>query len=367
MSTVPDVIALKKSLSTEQRSSDIEPAAVGLRGIPETSAWQRELSLAIRNSTELLQQLGLAASGNLVNAAADEPLSVADDAGFPVMVTHSFLKRMRVGDPADPLLRQVLPVASEHRPVAGFVPDPVGDLSARRAPGLLQKYAGRALMIVSGACAIHCRYCFRRDYPYHEDAAAASGWEPALQALAEDDSITEVILSGGDPLMLSDARFSQLCRRLDEVPHIRRLRLHSRLPVVLPSRVTGELLSLLSSLRAQPLCVIHANHPAEIAGDCPAALQKLVRGGIPVLNQTVLLKGINDHADTLEELSRRLIDLGVLPYYLHQLDRVTGTAHFEVDLATGRRLITELSQRLPGYAVPRYVQEIAGEQQKTRL
>lgn len=223
------------------------------------------------------------------------------------------------------------------------------------------------MLVTTGACAVHCRYCFRRHYPYQQEPRRLEDWEPAFEALAADDSIHEILLSGGDPLMLTDARLASLIERLEQIPHLRRLRLHSRLPIVLPDRVSDELLQLLSSTRLTTIMVVHANHPQEIQLDCTDALSRLVRGGIPTLNQAVLLQGINDDEEVLAELCERLIDLGVLPYYLHQLDRVSGAAHFEVSVERGRELVAALRRRLPGYAVPQYVAELAGELHKTPL
>jgi len=286
---------------------------------------------------------------------------------FPVMVTESYLARMRRVDPDDPLLRQVLPLDAETARIPGFTTDAVGDQQAELAPGLLQKYAGRALLIATGACAIHCRYCFRRHFPYGDAPRTLDDWEPALATLRADDTIHEIILSGGDPLMLTDRRLADLIQLLAEIPHLTRLRIHTRLPIVLPSRVTDELLELLVSSRFSTIMVVHANHACELAGDCGVALKKLVRHGIPTLNQAVLLRGVNDTADTLADLCEQLVDLGVMPYYLHQLDRVTGAAHFEVAEDIGRALIQELRRRLPGYAVPQYVREEQGESHKTPL
>ena len=319
-------------------------------------SWHRALAEAIRDPDELLDALQL---GDEHRAAARRSAQL-----FPVMVPRSYLARMRPADPLDPLLRQVLPLGAEEDVVEGFVPDAVGDATARRAPGLLHKYAGRVLLIATGACAVHCRYCFRRHYPYGDEPRRLNDWEPAFQEIAGDPSVTEVILSGGDPLMLTDARLTGLCRRIVEVPHVRRLRLHSRLPIVLPERVTPGLLQLLTGTRLTPIMVVHANHPREIAGDCAVALRQLVRSGITVLNQAVLLKGINDDADVLTALCETLVDLGVLPYYLHQLDRVAGTAHFEVPEVVGLALIAAIRERLPGYAVPQFVREIAGAPHK---
>jgi EF-P beta-lysylation protein EpmB len=320
------------------------------------SGWQRSLAAAIRDPAELLRLLKL--PEELVGPAQ------AAAGQFPVMVPRSYLARMRTGDPSDPLLRQVLPIGEELRPVPGFEVDAVGDSAARVVPGMLHKYHSRVLLITTGACAVHCRYCFRRHYPYGEEPRRLQDWAPAFEAIEADESIDEVILSGGDPLMLTDIRLGELMERLARIDHLRRVRLHSRLPIVLPERVTAELIGLLRGTRLQTVFVVHANHPQEVADDCEEALRALTGGGVPTLNQSVLLKGVNDDAAALEELSRRLINVGVMPYYLHQLDRVSGTAHFEVERARGLALIDELRRRLPGYAVPQLVEEIAGDASK---
>jgi EF-P beta-lysylation protein EpmB len=274
---------------------------------------------------------------------------------------------MRPGDPADPLLRQVLPIGEELHEAPEFLTDPVNDGAARIAPGLLHKYAGRALMIATGTCAVHCRYCFRRHYPYGEEPRRLDDWQAAFESLRADDSIHEVLLSGGDPLVLSDGRLAALFDELAAIPHLRRVRIHSRLPIVLPDRVTGSLLDVLRGTRLQPVMVVHANHPQEIQDDCAESLRRLVAGGVPTLNQAVLLRGVNDDVESLAGLCESLIDLGVIPYYLHQLDRVQGAAHFEVAEDRGRELIEALHARLPGYAVPRYVREEPGAVGKTPL
>lgn len=318
--------------------------------------WQKALACAIRDPDQLVDALEL----------PDEFREPARRAAklFPLLVPHSYLDRMRRSDPRDPLLLQVLPLGAEEVEVPGFVTDAVGDNAARVAPGLLHKYKGRALLIATGACAVHCRYCFRRHYPYHDEPRRMADWEPALMAIAGDESLHEVILSGGDPLMLTDARLTELCERIGDIPHVRRLRLHTRLPIVLPERVTDSLIGLLTSGRLTPIVVVHANHPRELDGTCGESLRQMVQSGITTLNQAVLLRGVNDDAQTLTALCEGLVDLGVLPYYLHQLDRVVGTAHFEVPEETGRELIEQLRRRLPGYAVPQYVREIAGEEYK---
>ena len=315
--------------------------------------WHRSLAAAIRDADALVDRLALPEEYR-------EPARRAANR-FPVMVPESFLARMRPGDPDDPLLRQVLPLEAECDDVPGFTVDAVGDSDARRAPGLLQKYAGRALLIATGSCAVHCRYCFRRHYPYGEEPRRLEEWDAALEVFSSDPSLREVILSGGDPLMLTDARLGELIDRLASIPHVRRLRVHSRLPIVLPDRVTVDLLDLLRGHDSlQPIMVVHANHPAEITGDCVDALRRLVEAGMPVLNQAVLLKGVNDDARTLAELSERLVDVGVMPYYLHQLDPVQGVAHFEVADEKAVALVERLRERLPGYAVPRLVRETPG-------
>jgi L-lysine 2,3-aminomutase len=323
------------------------------------SDWHRSLANAIRDPAELISRLGLPDS--LLG-----PASRASES-FPLLVPESYLRRMRTGDVNDPLLRQVLPLSDELVEASGFIADPVGDAAAHRAPGLLHKYAGRALLIATGSCAVHCRYCFRREYPYQQEPRRLDDWTPALEAIASDESLHEIILSGGDPLMLTGARLADMLERLAAIPHLRRVRVHSRLPIVLPDRVTPELLDLLRSTRLTPIMIVHANHPAEIVDDCRDALRDLVQSGITTLNQAVLLRDVNDDANTLAELCERLVDLGVLPYYLHQLDRVRGAAHFEVDESRGLELIAELQRRLPGYAVPRYVREVAGAESKTAV
>jgi EF-P beta-lysylation protein EpmB len=274
---------------------------------------------------------------------------------------------MRPSDAADPLLRQVLPIDAESITATGFTADPVGDHAAELRPGLIHKYQGRVLMVTTGACAVHCRYCFRRHFPYEEAPKSLAAWEPAFQAIAEDSTISEVILSGGDPLTLVDPLLARLADRLAEIPHVRRLRVHTRLPIVIPQRVTDELLAWLCGTRLTPIMVVHANHPAEIDSTVATELSRLVEAGIPVLNQAVLLRSVNDDVAVLAELCERLVNLRVMPYYLHQLDRVAGAAHFEVPLQRGRELMAQLQSRLPGYAVPRYVQEIAGEEHKIPL
>ena len=287
---------------------------------------------------------------------------------FALVVPHAFLARIRRGQPDDPLLRQVLPLDAESRPQPpGFSTDPVGEDNAVRAAGLLQKYHGRALLITASVCAVACRYCFRRHFPYDESPARATDWDAALRVLAADPSLEEVILSGGDPLMRSDRWLAEFVTKLEAIPHLRRIRIHTRLPIVIPDRVDGQLLAWLGATRLAPTVVVHANHPAEIDATCGDALLRMVKAGIPVLNQTVLLAGINDDAEVLAALSRKLLDYRVQPYYLHQLDPVAGAAHFAVPVPRGLEIIAAMRTMLPGFGVPRYVREEIGVAHKVEL
>lgn len=326
---------------------------------PPAPRWQDALKTAIRQPRQLIERLGL--SQSLLPAAEQAARQ------FGLFAPLGYVDRMRYGDPHDPLLRQILPLDVELDDVAGFQIDPVGDAQAKLQPGLLKKYQGRALLVTTGACAIHCRYCFRRHYPYGESPRSPDDWQPALEAVAADRSIDEVILSGGDPLTLVDSHLAELARRIAAIEHVQRLRVHTRLPIVIPERVTDELLGRLRGTRLVPVMVVHANHAQELDARVLTALARLIDAGIPVLNQAVLLRGVNDNVDALAELSTRLINARVMPYYLHQLDRVAGAAHFEVPVDQGRALVEALRARLPGYAVPRYVVEQPGAVSKTPL
>ncbi len=325
----------------------------------QPAGWQRAWREALRDPRELLALLGLE---SLAAGLSDEAA-----AGFPLRVPHAFAARMRHGDPADPLLRQVLPVLDEDRLVPGFALDAVGDGAARAARGVIRKYHGRALLVATGACAVHCRYCFRRHFPYAEETAAAEGWRDAVAAIAADGSIDEVILSGGDPLALATSKLAELTDALAAVPHLRRLRIHTRLPIVLPERVDAPLLEWLRALPWPVAVVVHANHANEFDAGVDAAMATLRGAGATLLNQAVLLRGVNDSVDALAALSERAFAGGVLPYYLHQLDRVAGTAHFEVPDARARELHAALAARVSGYLVPRLVREIPGDTGKRPL
>lgn len=322
-------------------------------------AWRQALRTAVRDPLELCRRLQLPANC--------EPAAVRASRHFPVLAPSSYLARMEPGNPRDPLLRQVLPLDDELTAAAGFTADPVGDLAAQRGAGLLHKYLGRALMITTSLCAVHCRYCFRREYPYGRSPPTTARWSAAVDEIARDASLEEVILSGGDPLTLGDSPLADLVEMLARIPHLRRLRVHTRLPIMIPDRVTDELIAWLRGTRLTPVVVVHANHPRELDAEVAVSLGKLVEAGIPLLNQAVLLRGVNDDLGTLIELSQRLLDCRVMPYYLHQLDRVAGAAHFETPVEVGRRLIEEMTARLPGYAVPKYVREVPGAPAKQRI
>jgi EF-P beta-lysylation protein EpmB len=333
--------------------------AVSERQAAGDATWQQDLRNAVRDAHQLCRRLGL--PPELADAAADGASE------FPVFVPPAYLARIRLGDSHDPLLRQVLPVADEMTSSNGFSRDPVADEQATLQPGLLQKYAGRALLVTTGACAVHCRYCFRRHFPYDQVPHGTTAWDPALASIAADDSLSEVILSGGDPLMLVDSQLATLVEKIAAIAHITRLRVHTRLPIMIPSRVTDELVDWLTGTRLTPVVVIHANHARELDNVVAASVDRLRQAGATLLNQAVLLRGVNDTVEAQLGLSSRLIEIGVVPYYLHQLDRVAGAAHFEVPIEQGRMLIDELRATLPGYMVPKYVQEIPDRPNKLPL
>ena len=300
------------------------------------ASWQADFAAAVTDPAELASLLGLPESW--VGPAREAARM------FPMRVPRSFVARMRRGDPTDPLLRQVLPVAEELEHTAGRSSDPLQEADARRAPGLLHKYRGRALLIATGACAMHCRYCFRREFPYEDQQSDTGRWHDALAALAADPSIEELILSGGDPLSLGNARLQTLGRELADIPHLRSLRLHTRNAVVLPSRVDDGLVEWIKGLPWRVTVVLHVNHAQELEGDAVEAIARLRDTGALLLNQSVLLRGVNDDAATLVALSKRLHELGVLPYYLHLTDAVNGTAHFDVDELRGRAIVEALAR-----------------------
>jgi EF-P beta-lysylation protein EpmB len=321
--------------------------------ISSTSNWQQQLRDAWRDGHALLAHLELDAGA----------LGLDPDSPFPLRVPRAFVDRIRAGDPDDPLLRQVLPSARERHAQDGFSADPVGDSASRAGHGLLHKYQGRVLAITTGACAIHCRYCFRREFPYAEAQASPSEWDALASYLRDRPDVSELILSGGDPWMLSTERLQRLTEllidRLGRASPLRRLRIHTRMPITLPARVDPALLDWLSGLPWSTVVVVHANHAQEFDTEVAAALGRLREAGAWVLNQAVLLAGVNDSVDALAALMDTGFEAGALPYYLHLLDRVNGSAHFEVDGERARTLMTALRERLPGYLVPRLVREQA--------
>lgn len=320
-------------------------------------SWQHALSNAINNADELLEKLGL--SGHL-QAIDKEKIRQ-----FPLRVPQSYVQKMRYGDASDPLLRQVFPLIDEGFNSEGYLMDPVGDQLAVTSPGILQKYQGRALLLTTGACAIHCRYCFRRHFPYSDSNPLSSQWQQSLTQLQSDTSVTEVILSGGDPLSLHDDKLANLVSDLAAIPHIKRLRIHTRLPVVLPERINESLLHWIKATRLKTVMVIHSNHANEIDQHAEYALAQLKQADCQLLNQTVLLRGVNDSVEALTALSERLNEVDVMPYYLHLLDKVAGAQHFDVAEKRAVELIDAIRKLLPGYLVPRLVREQQGEASKT--
>ena len=344
-------VNLRTKSRVSQSPSNTSPTAA--------TRWQTVLKTAIRDPHELCRKLQLAKRWL---PAAERAASL-----FPLFAPLPYVNRIAPGNPFDPLLRQILPVEEEFESVPGFESDPVDERDAQLAPGLLQKYQGRALLVATGVCAIHCRYCFRRHYPYAEQPKSLDQWAPALQAITTDTSLEEIILSGGDPLTLVDSQLAELTCRLGQIKHLQRIRIHTRLPIMIPQRVNDDLLGWLTATRLTPVFVIHCNHPAELDDDVADSLQRVSEAGIPLLNQSVLLRGVNDDEETLVALMKKLIQFRAMPYYLHQLDRVQGAHHFEVPVERGLSLMRHLSATLPGYAVPRYVQEQPGKPGKTLL
>ncbi|RDI40054.1 EF-P beta-lysylation protein EpmB [Aquicella lusitana] len=329
------------------------------RDLKKKRSWQEALSDLVTDPKELLTLLEL--HPDWLDAA------YAAARLFPLKTTRSFVARMQKGNPHDPLLRQILPLGIELQESEGFERDPLKEANVNPVPGLLHKYAGRVLVTLTSACAVHCRYCFRRHFPYAENNPGRAGWEKMITYITADKTISEVILSGGDPLAANDRLLKQFTDQLVGIPHIKRLRIHTRLPVVLPERITQALIEWMVQVPFDTVMVIHANHPQEISSEVKAALLSLRQAGICVLNQTVLLRAINDRAETLIALSEILFEAGVLPYYLHVLDKVQGAAHFDLERDKAFQLHAALGKALPGYLVPRLVCEEPGKASKTVL
>lgn len=317
----------------------------------EKPDWQKALAEVITDPLELCELLELDPAHFIHQEAIKD---------FALRVPRDFVARMQKNNPHDPLLKQILPLAEEMQIVPGYTHDPLNEKLANPTAGLLHKYHSRVLLLIAGACAINCRYCFRRHFAYQENIPQTSSWDNALDYIAADKSISEVIYSGGEPLLAKDAALAALTQKIAAIPHVTLLRIHTRFPIVIPERITEELLDWLTNTRLSPVLVVHCNHPNEIDEKVMQALMRLRKAGVTVLNQAVLLRGVNDQAETLIALSKRLFSAGVLPYYLHILDAVQGTAHFSVSITQAKQLMGEVSRKLPGYLVPRLVQERFG-------
>jgi len=329
------------------------------KSLSQQNNWQYLLAQAIRDPEELIDYLQLPKTAFYNTRQSHKK--------HQLLVPLGYVDKIKKGCWDDPLLRQILPIEEEMLEAEGYISDPVGDLNTSLSSGVLQKYHGRALIITTGTCAVHCRYCFRKEYPYSDNKPTLNNWQQVVETISNNTNLHEVILSGGDPLILSDRRLASLCQQLVAIPHINILRFHTRLPVVLPQRIDKHFLQWFSNLAIQKVVVIHANHANEIDPLVGKKLQALTHAGATVLNQSVLLKGVNDNLEALENLSHQLFRYQTLPYYLHLLDKVKGTAHFDVEQQQALHLMEALRNRLPGYLVPKLVREISGKRSKTPI
>ncbi|KGK41855.1 hypothetical protein LH51_11715 [Nitrincola sp. A-D6] len=325
----------------------------------QVRSWQDELRDAVTDPAELLSCLELPA--DLLEGARQ------GDALFSLKVPHPYLQRIKKGNPLDPLLLQVLPQLQETQHQPGYTQDPLAEQQANPLPGLIHKYTHRVLLVLSGACAINCRYCFRRHFAYQENQLGKAQWQQILAYLHQHPEVDEVIFSGGDPLATPDVRLQRMIHDLEKIPHLERLRIHTRLPVVIPSRITPALLSALSETRLQSLVVLHINHANEIDAEVKHASRLITQHNIPLLNQSVLLKGVNDSVAVQKTLSKTLFAAGILPYYLFLFDPVAGAAHFDLSETQAKDLAAHLQAELPGYLMPRLAVEIPGKASKTLL
>ena len=326
---------------------------------PVREDWLQQLADVVTEPAELLQLLSLDQHANLAAGADERKL-------FALRVPRAFIARMKPGDATDPLLLQVLTSRQEFIDAPGYSTDPLDEQSSV-VPGLLHKYRNRALLLVKGGCAVNCRYCFRRHFPYQDNQGNKRNWQAAIDYIAAHPELDEIIFSGGDPLMAKDHELAWLVTALEKIPHLKRLRIHSRLPVVIPARITEGLCQILAETRLQVLMVSHINHAQEIDDELRQGMQMLKRAGVMLLNQSVLLRGVNDNAQILANLSNALFDAGILPYYLHVLDKVQGAAHFFVSDEEARILVRQLLAKVSGYMVPKLAREIGGEPSKTPL
>jgi len=345
------------SSSKDKQESKVTVGSIPTKLLP--SSWQLEYKTSITNINKLCQTLGL--------KIEQLPISFQVNKQFQLRAPKSYVERIQKYNPKDPLLLQILPSSHEENATEGYLKDPVGDLQSIKTPGLLQKYNGRALLLATSRCAIHCRYCFRRHFPYSIQNPRHDSWMQALQELQRDTSIVEVILSGGDPLVLDDSELEKLISKLESIEHIKRLRIHTRLPVAIPKRINDQLLNWISNSRLKVIMVLHINHAQEINTQLKNNLKNLANINCTLLNQSVLLRNINDQSSSLIDLSEALFNAGVLPYYLHLLDKVDGAAHFDVPEENARKLMREISKHLPGYLVPKLVKEIQGKCSKSLI
>lgn len=321
--------------------------------------WQTALINAITDPKELLQLLEL--DMNLL------PAAIAANKSFSLKVPRGFAALMQKGNINDPLLQQILPIGKELEDVPGYFVDPLAEAAKNPIPGLLHKYKSRVLLTFASVCGINCRYCFRRHFAYEDNNPGSTGWQKVIDYIAQDASISEVILSGGDPLVANDQTIHSLTQKLAAIPHLKRLRIHSRMPIVLPERITPGLIDAITSPAFKTIFVVHCNHPREISPDVKTAMAYLASKGVTLLNQSVLLKGINDQVEILVELSEALFDAGIQPYYLHALDKVQGAAHFDLPNEGARRLHQGMTRELSGYLVPKLVCEQPGALAKVAL
>ena len=327
------------------------------KGLDEASAdWKTQLSQSKMTTAELLRRLEL----------NSHPLASTDaEKLFELRVPPAYLEKIRKGDPNDPLLLQILPQKAEHLTVPGYTEQPLDEQNYTPVKGLLHKYTNRVLLITSAACAINCRYCFRRNFPYAEHRQSRADWQAALDYIRQTKELDEVILSGGDPLIQTNGYLLWLLNEIDAIEHITRIRIHTRMLTSMPERMDAPLLAGLSALKTATVIVSHCNHPNELGDDLQDMFSKLKAANVTLLNQAVLLKNVNDDAQVLAELSKALFKLGILPYYLFLLDPVSGAAHFDMPLERAQRIYQDLQSRLPGYLVPRLSIEIPGQASKT--
>lgn len=334
----------------------IQLSTIAVENKAQYGSWQEQLSQSKLTTAELLARLKLE-SHPLATSQAEQL--------FELRVPPAYIDKIAINTPDDPLLLQIMPQSAEFNKVDGFSDSPLEEERFSPVKGLIHKYANRVLLMASSSCAINCRYCFRRAFPYEEHRQAKQDWQAAFAYIKAHENLDEVILSGGDPLTLNNAYLSWLLKEIDSIAHIKRIRIHTRMLLSIPERIDEALLSTIESLAKQVILVTHCNHPNELGPELKNSLTALKKAGVTLLNQSVLLKHINDSADTLKSLSLALFDLGILPYYLFLFDRINGAAHFEVNEADSLDIYQQLLTKLPGYLVPRLSQEIPGEHYKS--